>query len=172
MLIKLFLAFFKIGLFSFGGGYAMLPLISREVVDTNHWLTAQSFANIIGISQVTPGPLAINTATYVGYKAAGIVGSAAATLGVTIPSVIIIYILALFLDKHGSDKYVSGVLKYIRLCAIGLIAAAAIMLKNDVFANIQSILIFIVAFILSFKYKMNPITLAILSGIAGFIIFR
>lgn len=172
MLIKLFLTFFKIGLFSFGGGYAMLPLISREVVETHHWLTSQSFANIIGISQVTPGPLAINTATYVGFKTAGIIGSAAATFGVALPSIIIIYILSLFLDKHGNNKYVGGILKYVRLCAIGLIAAAAIMLKDDVFVNVQSILIFAVAFILSFKYKMDPIKLAILSGIAGFIIFR
>lgn len=172
MLIRLFLTFFKIGLFSFGGGYAMPPLISREVVETNHWLTSEGFANIIGISQVTPGPLAINTATYVGYKTAGILGSTAATLGVALPSIIIVYILSLFLDKHGNNKYVGGILKYIRLCAIGLIAAAAIMLKDDVFANVQSVLIFIVAFILSFRFKMNPITLAILSGIAGFIIFR
>ena len=73
MLIKLFLTFFKIGLFSFGGGYAMLPLIKQEVVDINRWMTEESFTNIIGISQVTPGPLAINTATYVGYKTAGII---------------------------------------------------------------------------------------------------
>lgn len=172
MLLKLFLTFFKIGMFSFGGGYAMLPLIKTEVVDTNKWMTTQNFGNIIGISQVTPGPLAINTATYVGYKTAGIIGSASATLGVTLPSVIIIYIIASLLNKHGNNKYVDGILKYIRLCAVGLIAAAALMLKDDVIANLQSMLIFVAAFILNFKFKVDPIILAVLSGIAGFVIFR
>lgn len=172
MLLKLFITFFKIGLFSFGGGYAMLPLIKQEVVDINQWMTTQSFGNIIGISQVTPGPLAINTATYVGYKTAGVVGSAAATLGVTLPSVVIIYVIASLLNKHGNNKYADGILKYIRLCAVGLIAAAALMLKDDVTANVQSMLIFAAAFILNFKFKVDPIILAVLSGVAGFIIFR
>ena len=172
MLIKLYLTFFKIGLFSFGGGYAMLPLIKQEVVDINRWMTEESFTNIIGISQVTPGPLAINTATYVGYKTAGIIGSSCATLGVTLPSVIIIFIIAKLLMKHGNNKYADGILKYIRLCAVGLIAAAAIMLKGDVTANVRSFLIFISAFILNYKFKMDPIFLAILSGITGFILFR
>ena len=168
MLIKLFLTFFKIGLFSFGGGYAMLPLIKQEVVDINRWMTEESFTNIIGISQVTPGPLAINTATYVGYKTAGIIGSSCATL----PSVIIIFIIGKLLMKHGNNKYADGILKYIRLCAVGLIAAAAIMLKGDVTANVRSFLIFISAFILNYKFKMDPIFLVILSGITGFILFR
>lgn len=172
MLLKLFFTFFKIGLFSFGGGYAMLPLIKQEVVDINGWMTAESFANIIGISQVTPGPLAINTATYVGYKTAGIIGSTCATLGVIFPSVIIIFIISSILTKHGNNKYADGILKYIRLCAVGLIAAAAIMLKGDVTANVQSMIIFVAAFILNYKFKMDPIILAVLSGVAGFLIFR
>lgn len=171
MLVRLFLTFFKIGLFSFGGGYAMLPLIKQEVVDVNGWMTAESFTNIIGISQVTPGPLAINTATYVGYKTSGILGAVSATLGVALPSVIIIFIIATLLMKHKENKYAEGMLKYIRLCAVGLIAAAAIMLKGDVIANMRSFLIFIAAFILSYRFRIDPIILAILSGIAGFILF-
>lgn len=172
ILLKLFLTFFKIGLFSFGGGYAMIPLIRREVVNVNHWLTNQEFINIVGISQVTPGPLAINTATYVGYKTSGVIGSIFATLGVALPSVIIIYIIAKLFMKYRHDKYVENVLKYIRLSSIGLIASAAIMLMGDVFVNIQSIIIFVVAFILSYRFKMDPIVLAILSGITGFIMFK
>lgn len=172
ILLKLFLTFFKIGLFSFGGGYAMLPLITREVVNVNHWLTNQEFINIVGISQVTPGPLAINTSTYVGYKTAGVIGSIFATFGVVLPSVIIIYIIAKLFMKYRHDKYVENVLKYIRLSSIGLIASAAIMLMGDVFVNIQSIIIFVVAFILSYRFKMDPIVLAILSGITGFIMFK
>jgi chromate transporter len=172
ILIKLFLTFFKIGLFSFGGGYAMLPLMKREVVDMNNWLTNQGFMNIVGISQVTPGPISINTATYVGYKTSGVIGSVVSTLGLILPSVIIIYIVARLLMKYRHDKYVENVLKYIRLSSIGLIASAAIMLMGDVFVNIQSTIIFVTAFIFSYRFKMDPIMLAIISGIAGFIIFR
>lgn len=171
MLINLFLTFFKIGLFSFGGGYAMLPLIKHEVVDINGWMTSESFTNILGISQITPGPVAVNTATYVGYKTSGIVGSAFATLGVIMPSAIIIFIIAKLFMEHSDNKYALGILKYIRLSAVGLIAAAAVMLRGDVTANIRSFLIFILAFILNYKFKMDPIILAILSGIAGFILF-
>ncbi|MGN0144774.1 MAG: chromate transporter [Clostridium sp.] len=171
MFINLFLTFFKIGLFSFGGGYAMLPLIKHEVVDVNGWMTSESFTNIIGISQVTPGPVAVNTATYVGYKTSGILGSACATLGVIMPSAIIIFIISKLFMKHNDNKYVDGILKYIRLSAVGLIAAAAVMLRSDVTANVRSFLIFVTAFILNYKFKLDPILLAILSGIAGFILF-
>ncbi len=171
VLIELFLTFFKIGLFSFGGGYAMLPMIQREVVDVHGWLTSESFLNIVGISQATPGPLAVNTATYVGFKTAGVVGSTFATLGVTMPSVIIVYIIARLFMKYKDGEYVKTVLFFIRLGAIGLIAAAALSLAGDVFVNYQSILIFLVAFILNYKVKMDPIFMIILAGVAGFLIF-
>lgn len=171
MLMRLFFTFFKIGLFSFGGGYAMLPLIKQEVVDINRWMSNESFTNIIGISQVTPGPLAINTATYLGYKTSGIIGSVYATLGVSLPSIIIIFIIAKLFMKKKNNKYAEGILKYIRLCAVGLIAAAAIMLMDDVTANVRSFIIFLSAFVLSYKFKMDPILLAVLSGIIGFIVF-
>lgn len=171
VLINLFTTFFKIGLFSFGGGYAMLPMIQREVVDINGWLTSESFLNIIGISQATPGPIAINTATYVGYKTSGVVGSMFATLGVIMPSVIIVYIIARLFMKFKDGIYVQSVLKFIRLGAIGLIAAAALSLMGDVFVNIQSILIFAMAFFASYKLKMDPILMIVSAGLIGFIIF-
>ncbi|HCW73960.1 MAG TPA: chromate transporter [Clostridiaceae bacterium] len=171
VLISLFTTFFKIGLFSFGGGYAMLPMIQREVVDINGWLTRESFLNIIGISQATPGPIAINTATYVGYKTSGVVGSMFATLGVIMPSVIIVYIIARLFMRYKDGIYVQSVLKFIRLGAIGLIAAAALSLMGDVFVNIQSIVIFAAAFFASYKLKMDPILMIVLAGFIGFIIF-
>lgn len=171
VLINLFTTFFKIGLFSFGGGYAMLPMIQREVVDVNGWLTSESFLNIIGISQATPGPIAINTATYVGYKTSGVVGSMFATLGVIMPSVIIVYIIARLFMRFKDGIYVQSVLKFIRLGAIGLIAAAALSLMGDVFVNIQSIVIFAAAFFASYKLKMDPILMIVLAGFIGFIIF-
>ncbi|HSP46554.1 MAG TPA: chromate transporter [Clostridiaceae bacterium] len=172
ILIRLFTTFFKIGLFSFGGGYAMLPLIQQEVVTNNQWLTETSFINIVGISQATPGPIAINSATYVGFKTAGVIGSVCATSGVVLPSVIIIYIISRLFMRYKDGPYVSGTLKYIRLGSVGLIAAAAVLLAGDVFVNWPSIMIFVVAFILNFRFKMDPILLVILSGVAGFLIFR
>ncbi|MBW8381524.1 MAG: chromate transporter [Youngiibacter sp.] len=172
VLLDLFITFFKIGLFSFGGGYAMLPLIQSEVVVKHGWLTAESFINIVGISQATPGPIAINSATYVGYKTAGIIGSTCATFGVVMPSVIIIFIVSRLFMKYKDGIYVQGTLKVIRLGAVGLIAAAAVLLMDDVFVNIQSVLIFAVAFIANFRFKMDPIRLVILAGVAGYLIFR
>jgi len=171
VLIDLFVTFFKIGLFSFGGGYAMLPMIQREVVDINGWLTRESFLNIVGISQATPGPLAINTATYVGFKTSGVIGSTFATLGVIMPSVIIVYTIARLFMKYKDGIYVKSVLTFIRLGAIGLIAAAALSLMGDVFVNVQSIIIFAVAFLLNYKFKMDPILMIVLAGFVGFLIF-
>ncbi|ETA79762.1 chromate transporter [Youngiibacter fragilis] len=171
ILIELFITFFKIGLFSFGGGYAMLPLIQREVVAVHGWLTAESFINIVGISQATPGPIAINSATYVGYKTAGILGSTFATVGVVLPSVIIIYVVSRLFMKYKDGIYIQGTLKVIRLGAVGLIAAAAVLLMGDVFTGTWSIVIFLAAFIASFRFNADPILIVVISGIAGFIIF-
>lgn len=171
ILIELFITFFKIGLFSFGGGYAMLPLIQREVVAVHGWLTAESFINIVGISQATPGPIAINSATYVGYKTAGILGSSFATIGVVLPSVIIIYVVSRLFMRYKDGIYVQGTLKVIRLGAVGLIAAAAVLLMGDVFTGAWSIVIFLAAFMASFRFSVDPILIVVISGIAGFIIF-
>ena len=112
--LRLFTTFFKIGLFSFGGGYAMLPLIQHEVVSMNKWLEHKEFIHIIAISQATPGPIAINTATYVGFKVASVTGAAFATLGVTMPSVIIILIMAKFFFKFRNNKYMEQIFCYSR----------------------------------------------------------
>ncbi len=171
ILIELFITFFKIGLFSFGGGYAMLPLIQREVVAVHGWLTAESFINIVGISQATPGPIAINSATYVGYKTAGILGSTFATFGVILPSIIIIYVVSRLFMRYKDGIYIQGTLKVIRLGAVGLIAAAAVLLMGDVFTGVWSVVIFLAAFIASFRFNADPILIVVLSGLAGFIIF-
>jgi chromate transporter len=171
ILIELFITFFKIGLFSFGGGYAMLPLIQREVVAVHGWLTAESFINIVGISQATPGPIAINSATYVGYKTAGLLGSTFATFGVILPSIIIIYVVSRLFMKYKDGIYVQGTLKVIRLGAVGLIAAAAVLLMGDVFTGVWSVVIFLAAFIASLRFNADPILIVVISGIAGFVIF-
>lgn len=171
MLGKIFFVFFKIGLFSFGGGYAMLPLIQREVVTSNKWLSYKEFIDIIAISQITPGPIAVNSATYIGYKISGIFGSAAATIGVIAPSVIIMIIISKFFLKFKNNEYVSDAFLALRPATVGLIAAAAILVAYGAFIDYKSVLIFAAAFVLSFKFDMDPILLTVLAGVAGFILY-
>ena len=170
--LQLFLSFFKIGLFSFGGGYAMLPLIKEEVVTTNNWLSLNEFTDIIAISQVTPGPIAVNSATYIGYTATGsILGSVVSTLGVVLPSFIIMTIISIFFMRFKNNKYVDYAFLGIRPTVIGLIAAAALLLVNNtIFIDYISLLIFAGVFIASLK-KVDPIHLIIIVSIIGIIIY-
>ncbi|WP_096233493.1 chromate transporter [Thermoanaerobacterium sp. RBIITD] len=171
MYLKLLFSFFKIGLFSFGGGYAMLPLIQQEVVNANNWLTTKEFINVVAISQVTPGPVAINTATYVGYKVAGIIGSTFATVGVVLPSVIIILTMSKFFFKFRNNKYVDAAFTGLRPAVVGLIAAAAILVAYGSFIDYKSVIIFLAAFIATSKYKVDPILMIILAGVIGFLVY-
>lgn len=169
--VKLLFSFFKIGLFSFGGGYAMLPMISREVVDINGWVTNQEFIDIVAISQSTPGPISINAATYIGYKTGGVFGSLLATLGTVLPSLIVMLIICRFFFKFKNNKNVEAALQGLRPAVIGLIAAAAIMVGESSFIDYKSIIIFIGVFIATFKLKVDPIVMTILSGLVGFLIY-
>lgn len=172
MYLKLFYIFFKIGLFSFGGGYAMLPLIRQEVVINNHWLGAKEFTDLIAISQATPGPIAINGATYVGYKVSGFLGSIFSTLGVILPSIIIMLIITKSFLSFKNNKYVESAFLGLRPATIGLIAAAAILVGADSFIDYKSFIIFIGIFIASYKYEADPILLTVISGIIGFILYK
>lgn len=172
--VDLFISFFKVGLFGFGGGYAMLSLISEDVVNKHQWITAAEFTDIVAISQVTPGPIAINSATYVGYAATGNVwGSAIATFAVCLPSVIIMLLICKFLFKfRKNNKYIDYIFSGLKPAVAGLIAAAALMLVNTTtFIDYISIILFAVAFIAGFWFKTNPILLIVLSGVAGFILY-
>jgi chromate transporter len=169
--LDIFITFFKIGLFSFGGGYAMLPLIQQEVVTRHNWVTAKEFIDIVAISQVTPGPIAINSATYIGFKTTGVLGSALATLGVTLPSVIVMIIICKFFFKFKNNKYVEHAFLGLRPATVGLVAAAAILVAYGAFIDVKSVLIFLVAFVLSFKLNIDPILLTVLSAAAGFILY-
>jgi len=118
-LIKLFISFFKIGAFSFGGGYAMLPLIKEEIIDVHGWLTNTEFIDIIAISEMTPGPIAINSATFLGYKVAGVLGSVVATIAVVLPSFIVMSILYHFIVKFKNTPYLEWVFSGIRPVVLG-----------------------------------------------------
>ena len=123
MLLKLFTTFFKIGLFSFGGGFAMIPLIQREVIERHKWINSKDFVDMLVLAQSTPGPIAVNTAVFVGYKTAGVAGAVAATLGTVLPSFIVILLLALFFAEVRENRYVDAAFRAMRPAVVALIVA-------------------------------------------------
>ena len=126
MLLKLFITFFKIGLFTFGGGYAMIPLIQREVIKKKGWIDEKDFLDMLVLAQSTPGPIAVNTAVFVGYKTAGTMGAIASTLGTILPSFIVILLLALFFVEVRENRYVDAAFRAMRPAVVALIVAPLI----------------------------------------------
>ena len=180
IILDLFLTFFKIGAFTFGGGYAMLPLIQQEVL-AHEWLELSELVNFIAVSESTPGPFAINMATYVGSQMGGVLGAAAATLGVVLPSFIIILIVAKCYEKFKNNKAVKGCMTGLKPAVIGLIGAAAISIAGTVLAPLGwslsiftsldfyiSIAIFAICAVLVFK-KVHPILIICLAAVLGII---
>ena len=127
LLLQLFISFFWVGLFCVGGGYASVPLIQHQVIELHHWLTMSEFMDIFAISQMTPGPIGINAATFVGTRVAGMPGSLAATLGFVLPSLIIMFILGYIIQKYGDVGAVRGILNGLRPAVVALIAGAALL---------------------------------------------
>lgn len=170
--LQLLWSYLKIGFFGFGGGYAMLSLIQNEVVVRNGWMTNTEFADIIAISQITPGPIAVNSATYIGYTVTGNVwGAIIATVAVCIPAMTVMILVTKFYLKLNHNLYVNGALKGMQPMVIGMIAAAALLLITpSTFIDWKSWAIFGAALIASLA-KVNPILLIIGSGIAGFLLY-
>lgn len=170
---QLFWVYVKIGIFGFGGGYAMLSLIQQEVVDRYGWISLQEFTDIVAISQMTPGPIGINSATYIGYSATGSVwGSVVATFAVCFPSFLLVLLISYFFARFKNNRYVTAAFLGLRPASIGLIAAAALMLMNkENFIDYKSFLIFAAAFILTYKFKLHPILMIFIAGIAGAILY-
>jgi len=171
--LQLFITFFKIGLFTFGGGYAMISLIQNEVVVNHHWVDAASFTDMIAISQMTPGPIGINSATYVGYAVTGnAFGSAIATIAVSLPSFIIIITIAHFYVQFKKNVLFKSAMNGIKPVVLGLIGAAAILLvTKETFIDWKSWIIFGIAFALTQWGKFNPIYVIILAGLSGYLIY-
>lgn len=170
MLFELFKTFFLIGSFSFGGGYGMLPLIQQEVVLSHQWLTMHQFTDILAVAEVTPGPVAINTATYVGYKMAGVAGSAAATLGVILPSFIIILCLAGVVLKNKENKYFQSAFTGLRPVVVALVVGAAVLLGKDNLAGWRDILIMAAALAIMLKTDWHPVLVVVIFGALGILI--
>lgn len=168
----------KIGLFSFGGGYAMVPLISEEI-ETHGWLTHKQFIDIIAVSQVTPGPIAVNSATFIGYKVAGIGGAVVSTFGVALPTFILVLVLSKLVKKAQDKKLMQGLLYGIRPVVLSLILMAAVYVAKEVLFNKfyylgiewRSIGLIIFSFFAIMKYKFHPILLIFLAGFMGIIIY-
>lgn len=184
---QLFLSYLKIGFFGFGGGYAMLSLIQNEIVVRQQWLTNAEFADIIAVSQITPGPIAINSATYVGYMvcsqqggvAAGVLGAALATFAVCLPALTIMLLITRFFLRLHNNRLVEGAMRGMRPVVIGMIASAALLLMfpkdgasagDANFIDAWSWILFGATFVASLR-KVNPILLIALSAAAGIVIY-
>ena len=172
MYLNLFFVFFKVGLFSFGGGYAILPLMQHEVVDVNKWISFKEFMDIVAVSQITPGPISINLATHVGYRIGGTLGSTIATTSVVLPSIIIVSLIVIFLKRFSKLPVVQRIFKSLRVTIVGLILAAGIVLfVKENFIDYKSYIIFTSVLIGGLVFKIGSITLIILSGVAGAILY-
>ncbi|HEY5562895.1 MAG TPA: chromate transporter [Clostridiaceae bacterium] len=170
LLFNLFIIFAKIGVFSFGGGYAMLPFFQKYFVVTLHWINMDIFSNIVVISQITPGAIAISFSTFVGYYKAGILGAIISTIGIMLPSIIIVILISKFSSKFSEKKAFLRVLIGLQPAVIGLIAAATYHISISNITNLKGIIIFTASlFILLYK-KIDPLLLIILAGILGILI--
>lgn len=168
-LIDLFLTFARIGGFTFGGGYAMLPMLQKEVVESRHWVTEDELMDYYAIGQCTPGIIAVNTATFVGYRVKGILGGIFATLGVVSPSLVIITIIAAFLKNFADFAVVRNAFAGIRICVVALIVQAVIKLGKKSIKDLWTALIFAIILILALFAPIESYFLVLAAGVLGVI---
>lgn len=178
--LQLLWSFFQVGLFSFGGGYGILPVIQQQVVDMNHWLTLKEFTDVVTISQMTPGPIALNAATFVGMKLAGVGGSVVATAGCALPTTVLALIVGHYYFKYREMTLVQGIFEGLRPAIVSLIATAGLSilflslfnsetLHLSVFADTdwKAVVIFAACLVVIRKWKPNPIWVLLGSGAVG-----
>lgn len=172
ILWQLFITFLKIGAFTFGGGYAMISLLEEELVGKKGWTTQEEFLDIVAIAESTPGPIAINSATYIGYKKAGVLGALVATVGMCIPSLTVIYVISLFFDRFLELKIVAAAFKGIQVCVVYLIFSAGWKLFKGMKKKPMPIAVFSVALIIFvactlWAVKISSIWLILAAGVVG-----
>ncbi len=171
-LLQLLGAFARVGLFTFGSGYAMLALLQREVIDGYAWLTPEEFADVVAIAELTPGPIMVNLATFVGYRLAGVAGSIAATVGLILPPVLIVLVIARFYTLLRGHPQVEAVFRGLRPVVVGLITVAVIRLGRTALPDLRSAVLYVGVVVLVHFLGLNPI-LAALGGVAvGIALFR
>jgi len=176
MLLSLFFIFFKIGVFTFGGGYAMIANIKEVIVEKKKWITEEEFMQIVTISESTPGPIAINMATFIGYKKKGVLGSALSTLGVVLPSFIIIFVISLFLEQFMNNQYVKYAFYGINAAVSFLILKAGINLFIKLEKKVLPILTFIIVCIILLVFEVLAINLSsiifiVIGGLIGIVYY-
>lgn len=168
-LFDLFWTFCKIGALTFGGGYAMLPLIQREIVENKKWSTEKEILDYYAVGQCTPGVIAVNTATFIGYKLRGIIGSIVATLGVIFPSIVIILIIATFLQNFADLAIVQSAFAGIRVAVVALIITTVVKLIKSSIKDYLGVIIAIIAFVISAFIGLSPVYVVIAAALTGFI---
>ena len=169
---RLFLAFARVGVMTFGGGYAMIPILEREIVDRHGWASSEELMDYYAVGQCTPGVIAVNTATFIGYKTAGIPGGVVATLGVIFPSVVIITLIAGVLTHFADIPAVQSAFAAIRVCVCVLIFNAVLKLWKGAVKDKGTLLLFLVVFVLSIFLDISPVFYVILCAIAGILFTR
>ena len=169
-LLLLFAVFAKIGGFTFGGGYAMLPILQREIVDKRQWATQEELMDYFAIGQCTPGIIAVNTATFIGYKRKGVVGGIFATLGVVAPSVVIITIIAAFIQGFQHIEAVQWAFEGIRAAVVALILSAVIKLGKKSLVDVATVAIFLVVAVLSAVTDLSPAIFVVAAGVCGLLL--
>lgn len=168
-LFDLFWTFCKIGALTFGGGYAMLPLIQREIVENKKWSTEKEILDYYAVGQCTPGVIAVNTATFIGYKLRGIIGGIVATLGVIFPSIVIILIIAAFLQNFADLSIVQSAFAGIRVAVVALIITTVVKLIKSSIKDYLGVIIAIIAFVVSAFIGLSPVYVVIAAALTGFI---
>jgi len=167
--LTLFWTFVKIGLFSFGGGYAVLAMIQQEVVVRNAWLTQSEFTDVVAISQMTPGPIAINSATFIGYRQGGVLGSLVCTFGVILPSLVLMLVITLTYLKLREQPWFKNIFQKLRWLTLGLIGAAMVLIAKGAFTDWFTVLVFVISLVIYWKFKTNPIYLMLGAAVFGMV---
>ena len=171
ILFDLFKVFFLLGLFSFGGGYASMELIRSRVVTDYHWLTDWEYTDIISIAEMTPGPIAVNSSTFVGYNLAGILGGIVCSASTLAIPFVLALIVAIYFSKFKDNIYLKNALSGIRPAVIGLIAASCLSVGKISFSGWESVIFFLVALVMVWKAKINPIIALITCGVLGAVLY-
>ena len=171
LLFEIFVSFFRIGLFTFGGGYAMLPIAKKEVVDKRAWITNEELIDFYGIAQVSMGIIAINTSVLIGYKVNKKIGGIVAGLSSMVPSIIIILLIALFLDNILTFPFVVNMFSMIRIVVTALIINTTYTLSKKGIKDINGVFIFLVSFVLITFFDLSPIYIVVLSVVAGILLY-
>ena len=171
-LLSLFLSFAKVGVMTFGGGYAMIPILEREIVENRKWASSEELMDYYAVGQCTPGVIAVNTATFIGYRVAGPAGGVAATLGVVFPSVVIICLIAGILTNFADIPAVKSAFTAIRVCVCVLIFNAVVKLWKGAVKDKAGLVLFLIVFMLSLFFDISPVIFVLFCALAGLVLTR